>query len=232
MRAPVLICALTLFLLPLLAVGCALDAVSGDAAAAGSVLNQLFGGFADVSQADGNANGNDNSADDGVANDNGGNENSNDNGDGNAANGNDNGADHGNDNDNGNANDNGDDGMLCADGSHRARAELGDSNNRADYRLLPGGCERFELRVRGLAPGTHAVQVNQLVVGQITVDADGRGEVRWQSDDATLPSDFPMIDFGDEVSVGGRSGTFERNCSVDDVDDCGNSNANTNDNGG
>ena len=56
----------------------------------------------------------------------------------------------------------------CPDGSFRLRAEL-DVNDapsgRAEYRLLPGGCERFRVRVEDFAAGTYDVSIDGLLVG-------------------------------------------------------------------
>ncbi len=90
----------------------------------------------------------------------------------------------------------------------------GDDNNEAEYRNLVAGCERFRVRVRALAPfTTYAVDINGVVVGMLTTDEDGRGELRYDSSDGNFPPDFPFIQAGDVVSVGPVSGVFGLDCS-------------------
>lgn len=179
---------------------------------------------------DDNDNGAGNSNDNGTGNTNdNGTGNTNDNGTGNT---NDNGSGNTNDNGTGNTNDNGGGGGLCPDGSFRVRAPLG--AGRAEYRLLPGGCERFRVRINGgLSQGTYGVTVAGVVVGTIAVDNRGRGELELDSTAGTLPPGFPDVMLNDVVQVGGLSGTFGLDCSAD-PDTCngnGNGNSNTNTNG-
>lgn len=177
----------------------------------------------------GNANGGNVNADDN-SNVNGGN--ANDNANVNGGNGNVN--ENGNSNVNGNGNDNGG-GGPCPDGSFRVSTELsGTGAGEAEYRLLPGGCERFRVRVEGtLAGRTLDVIVDSVVVGQIVTDSRGRGELELDSEDGTWPAGFPQVDIGDVVQVGAvLSGTFALDCSADPNSCNGNANGNGNVNGG
>ncbi|MCC6360131.1 MAG: hypothetical protein IT450_15410 [Phycisphaerales bacterium] len=162
-------------------------------------------------------NGNDNGA--GNTNDNG-TGNTNDNGAGNtndngAGNTNDNGAGNTNDNGAGNGNDNGGNGNdngSCPDGSTQFRAQMsGDDSNEAEYRNLVSGCSRFRARVRSLqAFTTYPVAINGVIVGQITTDDRGRGELEY----SPIPSGFPAVQAGDVITVGPVSGVFVDDCSA------------------
>lgn len=153
-------------------------------------------------------------------------------------NGNDNADDNANDNaDNGNDNaDNGNDnGASCPDGTFRVRADLaggGDATGEIEYRLQPGGCERFRVRIDGFAAGTYDVTINAAVVGRITADSRGRGELEFDTEDGTFPADFPEVHIGDIGGVGGLvSGILAPDCPAD-VNTCpGNGNDNAGDNG-
>lgn len=93
----------------------------------------------------------------------------------------------------------------CPDGSFRLRAEL-DVNDapsgRAEYRLLPGGCERFRVRVEDFAAGTYDVSVDGLFVGRVTVGGDAKGELELDTEDGTFPAGFPSIEIGAVAIVG------------------------------
>jgi hypothetical protein len=171
----------------------------------------------DNGTANGNDNGGTNGNDNGTANgnDNGG-VNGNDNG---AANGNDNGTANGNDNGGANGNDNGGvngndngSGGTCPDGSTQLSTVLTPgSDNDAEYRRFADGSGRFRVRVRDFpAFGSFDVTINGVVVGTLSTDDDGRGELRIEP----LPGSFPLVFPGDVVSVGGlASGTFVVDCS-------------------
>ena len=82
----------------------------------------------------------------------------------------------------------------------------------AEYRLFPQGCGRFRVRTRN-APAftTLPVTINGVVVGTLTTDDDGRGELRY---DDGFPPNFPAVHAGDVVGVGGSfSGVLFSDCS-------------------
>jgi hypothetical protein len=175
----------------------------------------------------GNDNGNTNDNGDDNTNDNG-DDNTNDNGDDNT---NDNG--NGNTNDNGNGNDNGG-GDFCADGSIRLRADdmagYGDAEGELRYRWLPGGCERFRVKLKDFPPGVYDVFINDVVVAQVVTDSDGDADVEFDTEDGTFPMDFPEVFAGDVGDIGGLvSGVLLNDCSTT-PDICGNGNGNTNGN--
>jgi len=167
------------------------------------------GGNGNANGGNGNANGGNGNANGGNGNANGGNGNANGgNGNANGGNGNANG---GNGNANGgNGNANGD----CPDGTTQVEAQLsGDSNNEARYREFPSGCRHFRVRVRDLAAfTTYNVVIEGAVVGQLTTDDRGRGELEFNS--PNFPAGFPHVIAGDVISVGPRSGVFFNNCSA------------------
>lgn len=152
----------------------------------------------------GNANGNVNGNVNGNANGNvNGNANDNANVNGNAnLNGNVNG------NMNGNSNVNGT-GGLCGDGSTRTRADFA-FESRAEHRLGPT-CSRFRARTQDWPQSNTVINVaiNDVVVGQIFVDEDGRGELEIEP----LPGNFPVVQPGDVVSFNGTTGVFQNDCS-------------------
>jgi len=150
----------------------------------------------------------------------------------------------GNTNTNSNTNDNNSNdntsGGLCPDGSTRLEGSIDSPFElEAEYRLHPAGCERFRVKVRDYAGGTHEILVNGTSVGTITVGSDGRGEQEFDSEDGDLPVDFPQMQLGDVVQVGGFSVTMANDCSsTPDIcngntnDNNSNTNTNTNDNNG
>jgi hypothetical protein len=195
-------------------------------------LAYLLGTFGTSCTVNGNGNTNDNGA--GNTNDNGtgntndnGTGNTNDNGAGNtndngAGNTNDNGAGNTNDNGAGNTNDNGagngnanDNGSGdCPDGSTQLATGLSDGGD-AEYRQFPQGCARFRVRTSGAAPSTTLqVTINGVIVGTLTTDDRGRGELRYDTSDGNFPPNFPAVHAGDVVGVGGTiSGVFGNDCS-------------------
>lgn len=72
----------------------------------------------------------------------------------------------------------------------------------------------FEVEVEDAAPGTYDVLVNGTVIGQLTVDALGDGELNFSTDpddvdESPLPANFPEIIDGTTVEIQGiASGTF------------------------
>lgn len=194
-------------------------------------LAYLLGTYGTSCSVNGNGNANDNGAGNtndngagntndngaGNANDNGAG-NSNDNGAGNtndngAGNTNDNGAGNGNVNDNGaNGNDNG--GGDCPDGSTQLETGLSDGGD-AEYRRFPQGCARFRVRTRNAPAFTMLpVTINGVIVGTLTTDDRGRGELRYDTSDGNFPPNFPAVQAGDVVGVGGSiSGVFGNDCS-------------------
>jgi hypothetical protein len=164
----------------------------------------------------GNDNGVPNGNDNGVPNGNdNGVPNGNDNG---VPNGNDNGVPNGNDNGvpNGNANDNGGGGGTCPDGSVQLSTTLsGSGTGTMEYRRFSATCARFRVRVEGF-PGssTFQVYVNNVVVGSLSTDSRGRGELRYDTADGNFPSSFPLLQPGDIGDVGHRvAGTLGIDCS-------------------
>lgn len=152
-----------------------------------------------------------------------------DNGNDNDENGNKNENENENDNDD-NGNDNG--GGVCQDGSIRLEGEMDSpAELRAEYRLLPAGCERFRVRVGDYPAGVYDILIDSAVVGTITVTGDGRGEREFDTEDGNFPPDFPDVALGDVVRVGPHEVTLGSDCSADDVDNC-NSNSNDNDDNG
>jgi hypothetical protein len=107
-------------------------------------------------------------------------------------------------------------GGPCPDGSTQVSAVLTPgSDNEAEYRAFPEGCKRFRVRVRDFPPfQTFSVTINGVVVGQLSTDDDGRGELRYETEDGTFPPGFPAVLPGDVISVGGlATGTFILDCS-------------------
>ncbi|MGE0479541.1 MAG: hypothetical protein AB7Q17_03610 [Phycisphaerae bacterium] len=155
-----------------------------------------------------NDNGVPNANDNGVpnANDNGV-PNANDNG---VPNANDNGVPNANDNGGTNGNDNGG-GGNCADGSTQLRGGFSDGG-RAEYRLLVAGCERFRVRTEAAGGNqTLAVAINGVVVGSLTTDSRGRGELEYNT--GGFPANFPVVMPGDVVTVGSLSTVLGNDCS-------------------
>ncbi len=111
---------------------------------------------------------------------------------------------------NGNSN-----GTLCPDGSFQVRADLesgGRPDGRMIYRELVGGCRTFYCRIDDYPPGSYEMTIEGQFVGFITSDGE-RGEVFYDSEAGTFPSNFPMVMIGDIGDVGGvASGFFGLNC--------------------
>lgn len=162
-------------------------------------------------------NGNDNVGDDGNANDN------------TAGNDNDNTTGNGNDNTADNGNDNTADG-ICSDGSIQLRREVdgpGDFEIEVRYRENGDFCREFRLDIEGFPTGWHDVFVGDVFVGQIHADSDdGKGRLRFETENGNFPSDFPFAIAGDVVSVGGHDVVLQNHCS--EVFSCGNANGNDN----
>lgn len=93
----------------------------------------------------------------------------------------------------------------------------GDVSGHADFRN-ESGFRRFSVEAEGLVPGdVHDVMVAGVVVGTVTVDALGIGQLelddRLEPGDTELPfpASFPAINGGELVRVGPVSGTLQRN---------------------
>ena len=172
------------------------------------------GGVVNGNDNGGVVNGNDNG---GVVNgnDNGGVVNGNDNGG--VVNGNDNGGVmNGNDNGAANGNDNGF-AATCPDGSSRLRHDPMAFESRARWRQDAGGCMWFNVRTQDwpTSSTTVDVTVNGVVVGQMSIDDRGRGELTFDSSLGTMPAGFPSLNAGDVISIGGQSsGALAVDCSM------------------
>lgn len=70
----------------------------------------------------------------------------------------------------------------------------------AQYRLRPDR-ERFILDVSGFPPGSHAVFVANVAVGQINVNGAGVGSLEYDTHDGNFPPSFPNVNVGDVVRV-------------------------------
>ena len=70
--------------------------------------------------------------------------------------------------------------------------------------------QRFRAQVKVGTPGTTVdVVVDGVTVGQITVDAQGRGQLLFSTDGgAPFPADFPEIKRGTSIKIGAAAGTF------------------------
>ncbi len=86
------------------------------------------------------------------------------------------------------------------------------ANGEARYKL-ESDRERFRLRVFSLPPfGTHDIHVAGVVIGQISTDGSGDGELEYDTDDGFFPPNFPEANVGDIVNIGGLlQGTFVPN---------------------
>lgn len=137
-----------------------------------------------------------------------------------------------NTNTNGNDNNSNDNtgGGICSDGSTRLEGAMESPVGlEAEYRRHPAGCARFRVKVRDYASGTYDILVNGVLVGNIQVDGDGRGEQEFDTSDGNFPADFPQMVLGDVVQVGAHSVTTGDDCSS--TPDVCNPNGNTNTNG-
>ena len=163
------------------------------------------GGAANTNDNGGVANTNDNS---GTANtnDNSGTANTNDNGG--AANTNDNGG-TANGNDNGTA-------ATCPDGSDRLRIDPMPYESRARWHRSTT-CRWFNVRTQDWPQSsvTVNVAVNGVVVGQMSIDDRGRGELTFDSSFGTMPAGFVDLQPGDVVSIDSlSSGALLVDCSM------------------
>ena len=104
---------------------------------------------------------------------------------------------------------------------HRVRAELFDTSHasgKAEYRerMNNGRLEqRFKISIEDAEPGAMLdVFLNGELVGIIVVSPLGQGELDYRTDPEPgesdpLPSGFPTVLAGDDVSVGSLAGIFE-----------------------
>ncbi len=97
-----------------------------------------------------------------------------------------------------------------------APASAGDISGKVQYRER--GRRQFSVQVEGLQPGDrYDVMVSGSVVGTVTIDAFGFGDLNYDSnfeagldDPATqFPPNFPALDGGETVTVGPLSGTLQ-----------------------
>lgn len=102
-----------------------------------------------------------------------------------------------------------------------AGSETGEASYETD-----GTSTEFEVEIEGATPGSvHAVTIDGVEVGTITVDEDGEGELSFSSDavdNSPFPADFPALVEGANVDVGGLvSGliTLEVEDETDEDDD-------------
>lgn len=103
---------------------------------------------------------------------------------------------------------------------------LGDSSavGEAEFESEPedGGTKlEFKVQLEHAVAGTYDIEVAQVHVGQITVDARGKGRVRFSSNpndgESLLPADFPAIAAGTLVTISnGVSGEFASGLPDDD----------------
>lgn len=92
----------------------------------------------------------------------------------------------------------------------------GQGNGRALYERTPT-IKRFAVTVEGLTPRVRMdVMVANVVVGTITTDSYGQGQLQMDSvfergdePDSWLPDDFPVIDGGELVKVGPLEGSLQ-----------------------
>ena len=98
-----------------------------------------------------------------------------------------------------------------------APASAGDVSGKVQYR--DRGRRQFSVEVEGLQPGDrYDVMISSAVVGTITIDAFGIGNLDYDSnfepgfdDPATqFPPNFPALDGGEMVVVGSLSGTIQQ----------------------
>jgi hypothetical protein len=115
--------------------------------------------------------------------------------------------------------------VSAGDPEVRLRAELiappavGDISGQTDFRnRLSVARRQFSVAIEGLDPGNEFdVMVAGIVVGTITVDALGMGDLNFDDsfepdvdDPATrFPSNFPALDGGELVQVGTLSATLQ-----------------------
>ncbi len=73
------------------------------------------------------------------------------------------------------------------------------------YRQRPDEIE-LRVEVEGLPPGSHEVRVNTFLIDHINVGGDGEGELRLEADEdeSEFPPEFPGINAGDTVTIGGN----------------------------
>lgn len=97
-----------------------------------------------------------------------------------------------------------------------APAAAGDISGKVQYRER--GRRQFSVQVEGLQPGDrYDVMISGAVVGTITIDPFGIGDLNYDSnfepgfdDPATqFPPNFPALDGGEMVVVGPLSGTLQ-----------------------
>ncbi|MCA9242747.1 MAG: hypothetical protein KDA32_02240 [Phycisphaerales bacterium] len=215
-------------ILTCLVTGCT-PALEGEAISFLDALQGLINGGIQNNNANQNANSNDNVNANGSTNSNA-NSNQNTN-----ANSNANGNSNANSNANANSNSNG---SVCPDGVLRleARIRSGSAEARVEYRKGANDCERLRVRVDGYAAGPHDVTLDGVVVGQVAVGADGKGELEFEASKGEIPAGFPALSVGSTAEVGALGGAMSLDCSTVDDSCVGNSNSNSNsnqnDNGG
>ncbi|MFQ5413179.1 MAG: right-handed parallel beta-helix repeat-containing protein [Phycisphaerae bacterium] len=85
-------------------------------------------------------------------------------------------------------------------------------NGEARYKLEVDR-ERFRVRVfQGPPFATFDIRVANVVVGQLTLDGTGDADVEFDTNDGNFPPNFPEVDVGDAVNVGGvLAGFFSPN---------------------
>lgn len=131
-------------------------------------------------------------------------------------NGNDNGVANGNDNaPPTNGNDNGA-AATCPDGSDRLRIDPMPFESRARWHRS-ASCRWFNVRTQAWPQSnvTVDVTVNGTVVGQMSIDDRGRGELTYDSSFGTMPVGFVDLQPGDVVSIGTQSsGALLVDCSM------------------
>src|SRR5262245_28366625 len=104
----------------------------------------------------------------------------------------------------------------CTNAAKRLEAELvGPAGDRGEmeYHVSAANCREFHAEVNGFDAGTQDVTVAGVVVGQISVDASGTGELEFDTQIGNFPANFPDLVVGDAGDVGGiASGQFVASC--------------------
>lgn len=79
-------------------------------------------------------------------------------------------------------------------------AGAGSASGDASYRFGPDRV-RFTVEIGGFSAGVYDVTAGGQLVGQITADSGGDGQLRFDTEDGTMPAGFPELAIGDAVSV-------------------------------
>lgn len=102
----------------------------------------------------------------------------------------------------------------------------GEMSGTAEFELAEDGDVEmeFDLEVEDAEPGTYAVSIDSVFIGDLVVDEDGEGELEYSTNpdddgELMLPSNFPQVADGSTIVIEGMtSGVFQQALDTSDDD--------------